>query len=50
MSRNYLRACVRARGRVFAGVFDYYIAKLGSDMITLAEPLKKVTVNHPYGM
>ena len=42
--RAFVRACVCA-----AGVFDYYIAKLGSDMITLAEPLKKVVVNHPYG-
>lgn len=34
---------------IIAGVFDYYIAKLGADMISLAEPLRKVIVNHPYG-
>ena len=34
---------------IIAGVFDYFIAKLGSDMVSLAEPLKAVTVNNPYG-
>jgi hypothetical protein len=34
---------------IIAGVFEYYIAKLGEDMISLAESLKHVVVNGAYG-
>jgi hypothetical protein len=31
------------------GVWDYYIARLGDDMISLAETPRKITVNNPVG-
>ena len=31
------------------GVWDYYIARLGDDMISLAEAPRKITVNNPVG-
>jgi len=34
---------------IIAGVFQYYIAKLNQDMISLAEPLRHVEVVAPYG-
>jgi hypothetical protein len=34
---------------IIAGVFDYYMAKLGDDMVSLAEPMKKVVVNNALG-
>jgi hypothetical protein len=34
---------------IISGVFEYYVAKLGTDMVSLAEPLRHVTVNNPYG-
>ena len=34
---------------IFFGVWDYYVAKLNGDMISLAEAPKKVIVNNPRG-
>ncbi|MEN8764607.1 family 43 glycosylhydrolase [Wenyingzhuangia sp.] len=34
---------------VFFGVWDYYVAKLSEDMISLAESPKKVIINNPRG-
>jgi arabinoxylan arabinofuranohydrolase len=34
---------------IFFGVWDYYVAKLNDDMISLAEAPKKVIVNNPRG-
>ena len=31
------------------GVWDYYIAKLNEDMISLAEKPRKITINNPHG-
>lgn len=34
---------------IFFGVWDYYVAKLNDDMISLAEAPKKITINNPRG-
>ncbi|GGZ87897.1 family 43 glycosylhydrolase [Algibacter mikhailovii] len=34
---------------IIFGVWDYYIAKLNNDMISLAESPKKITINNPRG-
>ncbi|GAA4958418.1 family 43 glycosylhydrolase [Algibacter aquimarinus] len=34
---------------IIFGVWDYYIAKLNDDMISLAEAPKKITINNPRG-
>ena len=34
---------------IIFGVWDYYIAKLSDDMISLAETPKKITINNPRG-
>lgn len=34
---------------IIFGVWDYYIAKLNADMISLAEPPKKISINNPRG-
>lgn len=34
---------------IIFGVWDYYIAKLNEDMISLAEKPKKITINNPHG-
>ena len=31
------------------GTFNYYIAKLGDDMMSFAEPFRPVVVNNPTG-
>ena len=34
---------------IISGVFDYYIMRLGDDLVSLAEPAKYVTINNPTG-
>ena len=34
---------------IFFGVWDYYVAKLNDDMISLAEIPKKIIINNPRG-
>ncbi|WP_246431421.1 family 43 glycosylhydrolase [Winogradskyella flava] len=34
---------------IFFGVWDYYVAKLNDDMISLAEKPKKIIINNPQG-
>ncbi|MBD0834779.1 family 43 glycosylhydrolase [Aestuariibaculum suncheonense] len=34
---------------IFFGVWDYYVAKLNNDMISLAETPKKIIINNPRG-
>lgn len=34
---------------IFFGVWDYYVAKLNDDMISLAEPPKQIIINNPRG-
>eukprot|EP01063_Lacrimia_lanifica_P035655 TRINITY_DN6863_c0_g1_i1.p1 TRINITY_DN6863_c0_g1~~TRINITY_DN6863_c0_g1_i1.p1 ORF type:complete len:464 (+),score=58.20 TRINITY_DN6863_c0_g1_i1:205-1596(+) len=34
---------------IIAGVFNYYIARLSRNMVALAEPLRHIVVEHPFG-
>jgi len=34
---------------IIAGVFEYYVTRLGEDMVSLAETPRHVVVNNPYG-